>query len=166
MRFLALDFETANYQRNSACALGLVLVDGTSIIEEKYYLIRPLQKEFTFTYIHGITWSDVKNEPTFRELYPEIQGYFKKINFAAAHNASFDKSVLNKCCEHYKLSIPKVPFECTVKLSKEVWGLRYASLPVVCKHFRIPLTHHNAMSDTLACAKIMIKVIKSGYYND
>jgi len=34
MNFLALDFETANYYRDSACALGLVRVEDDKIVEQ------------------------------------------------------------------------------------------------------------------------------------
>ena len=33
MNFLALDFETANYYRDSACALGLVRVENDKIVD-------------------------------------------------------------------------------------------------------------------------------------
>ena len=33
MNFLALDFETANYYRDSACALGLARVENDKIVE-------------------------------------------------------------------------------------------------------------------------------------
>ena len=71
-RFAAIDFETADYGRDSACSLAVVLVDGTEIVEQHYYLIRPPRPRFEFTYIHGITWRHVAAKPTFRELWPEI----------------------------------------------------------------------------------------------
>jgi len=35
----------------------------------------------------------------------------------------------------------------------------------VCYYLKIPLNHHEALSDALACAKIMIKTIKRGYFD-
>jgi DNA polymerase-3 subunit epsilon len=44
MNFLALDFETANYYRDSACALGLVRVENNEIVDRASFLIRPPYK--------------------------------------------------------------------------------------------------------------------------
>ena len=40
--FVVLDFETADYGRDSACTVGIVKVQGAQIIHEENRLIRPL----------------------------------------------------------------------------------------------------------------------------
>jgi len=60
MKFTAIDFETANYYRDSACAVALVRVEGKKIVKKISYLIRPASNWFCFTDIHGISWQDVK----------------------------------------------------------------------------------------------------------
>jgi hypothetical protein len=35
-RFAALDFETADFGRDSACAVGVVVVDGTAVVDRGY----------------------------------------------------------------------------------------------------------------------------------
>lgn len=158
--FLAIDFETANYYRHSACAVGLVKVENCKIIRKKSFLIKPPQKEFYFSYIHGITWEDVKNELTFEELWPKMKSFFSGVDFLVAHNANFDKSVLRKCCEYYDIEFPQNDFLCTVQLSRRLWNIYPTNLPSVCNHFKIPLKHHDALSDTEACAQIMLRAIK------
>jgi DNA polymerase III subunit epsilon len=37
-KFAALDFETADYQQDSACALGLVRVEAGRIVQREYRL--------------------------------------------------------------------------------------------------------------------------------
>ena len=44
--FTAFDFETANYKRSSACAIGLVKVENGVIVEEKSFLIKPQPNYF------------------------------------------------------------------------------------------------------------------------
>ncbi len=90
MNFLAIDFETANYQKHSACSVGLVKVQNGVITEKVVHIIRPPSKEFVFTYIHGLTWTDVASSADFGKLWPKVQSLFKGIDFLAAHNASFD----------------------------------------------------------------------------
>ena len=96
--FTAIDFETADYGRDSACAVGLVRVENNKIVRSETHLIRPPRQTFIFTEIHGLTWADVKDAPTFKQLWHKLDGFFKGAEFLAAHNASFDEGVLNACC--------------------------------------------------------------------
>lgn len=157
-RFTAIDFETADYGRDSACAVGLARVEDGRVIKTAYRLIQPPRQDIRFTDIHGITWEDVENEPLFSEVWPGLADFFEGADFIAAHNAPFDKSVLYACCAAAGLGAPPQPFICTVKLSSTELGLKPATLSHVCHHLSIPLKHHNALSDAEACAKIMITV--------
>lgn len=154
--FVALDFETADYSRDSACALGLVRVENHQIVERAYCLIKPPRRKFVFTYIHGITWEDVANQPTFGELWPSFSPMLAGIDFLAAHNASFDRSVLHKCCEKAELEPPSIPFRCTVQLARQTWNIYPTKLNNVCDHLGITLKHHQAASDAEACALIVM----------
>ncbi len=154
--FLAIDFETANRDRNSACAIGLVRVANNMITHFESYLIKPPTNYFEFTYLHGISSNDVKDSPTFKELWPTISHHFRGIDFVVAHNATFDQSVLERSCSHYGIALPSITYNCTMKLSRRHWNIRPTKLSDVCRHFGIPLDHHQAASDTLACAKIML----------
>jgi DNA polymerase-3 subunit epsilon len=160
--FAALDFETADYGRDSACALSIVRANATGIQEQKTFLIRPPRREFVFTYIHGITWSDVATMPNFKGHWPEIFKMFEGVSFLAAHNAAFDRGVMAACCRQAGVQGLEHPYLCTVKLARRVWNLRPAKLPDVCRHLRIPLNHHDATSDALACASIVLAAIQNG----
>jgi DNA polymerase III subunit epsilon len=155
-RFIAIDFETANPEMKSACSLGIAVVENLSITEEFYTLIKPPADYFKFTYIHGIAWEDVKDKMTFNELWPDIQRYFCNIDFVAAHNVGFDRTVLKGCCSHYSINIPEVNYMCTWQLSRKRLRLKSNALDKVSAYFGIELDHHNALSDAIACAKIMI----------
>jgi DNA polymerase-3 subunit epsilon len=162
-RFAAIDFETANYSADSACAIGMVVVDGGRIVHKAYHLIRPPTQEFAFTHIHGLEWNDVHDEPTFDELWPELQKRMGIVHFFAAHNAPFDRKVLLACCERYGLPLVRHPFICTVQVAREVWDIRPTKLPDVCRHLEIPLRHHSADSDAEACARILIAARAAGW---
>ncbi len=159
--FVALDFETADCGSDSACALGLVRVEGLTIVERRSCLIRPPRASFTFSYIHGITWRHVKDQPAFAELWPGMAAMLEGVSFVAAHNAGFDRNVLRTCCEQALLPVPAIPFVCTVRLSRKTWRLRSAKLPDVCRHLGLPLRHHDAASDAEACARIVIAARES-----
>jgi DNA polymerase-3 subunit epsilon len=162
-RFAALDFETADYGRDSACALSIVTVEADQICDVWTTLIRPPRREFVFTYLHGIAWNHVKDKPMFGELWTEIAKRLDGVSFVAAHNASFDRSVLGACCAQAAIPPAKVPFLCTVRAARSLWGCRPATLSDVCRRLRIPLEHHNAESDARACARIVLAAREQGH---
>jgi|SRR5271157_3236071 DNA polymerase-3 subunit epsilon len=161
-RFAAIDFETADYGRDSACAVAVVVAEERNIVCKEYFLIRPPRKDFVFSYLHGITWRDVKDKPAFDEVWNRIRKQFAGIDFVAAHNASFDRGVLHTCCDNFGIKPPATEYLCTMKLSRRVWGIRPTKLSDVCRHLCIPLQHHDAASDALACAKIVLEASEKG----
>jgi DNA polymerase-3 subunit epsilon len=160
--FAAIDFETADYGRDSACAVAVVRVEKLRIVERVHYYIRPPRRNFVFSYLHGISWNDVVDAPTFRQLWPSLRKTLDGIDFLAAHNASFDQSVLRTCCQQARLTAPAFPFRCTVRLARMLWHIYPTKLPDVCRRLQIPLQHHDAGSDAEACARIMIAAIEAG----
>jgi len=158
--FVAIDFETADYGRDSACAVAMVQVVKDRIVARVYQLIRPPRRDFVFSHLHGITWKDVARKPRFAELWPELSKMIGSAAFLAAHNASFDRSVLTACCGMSGLQSPQTPFLCTVELARRVWNIYPTKLPLVCDRLGISLDHHNAASDAEACARIVLAARK------
>ena len=161
--FTAIDFETADYGADSACALALVHVRGVEIIGRDLFMIRPPRSRFAFTHIHGITWAHVRGEPSFAELWPEIAARLGPASVLAAHNAAFDRGVLSACCAAAGVPPPDLRFHCTVQLARRVWRLKRANLPAVCEHLGISLNHHDPASDAEACARIVIAARREGF---
>lgn len=154
--FVALDFETADRHPDSACAIGLVRVEQGEVRQTLHRLIRPPRKGMENSWVHGITWAQVANEPGFERVWREVRGLLDGAEFIAAHNAGFDKKVLNTCLVAAGQPEELRPFHCTVKLSRRVWKLPRHNLPSVCEHLQIALRHHDAASDAEACARIVI----------
>ncbi len=89
-----------------------------------------------------------------------MSAFLADTDYFVAHNAMFDKGVLETCCTKAGLRPPQLPFRCTVKLALQVWRLPSNKLNLVCQHLQIPLNHHNALSDAEACAKIVLEAGK------
>ena len=157
--YVAIDFETANAKRDSACSIGLTRVEAGEVVASCSHLIRTPTPEFDYfcTRIHGLRWRDVENEPTFDQLWPKIMPLFDGVRFIAAHNAPFDRSVLRALCELYGLAMPQPGFLDTVRLARKSWDLSSAKLSAVCSFLDIPLNHHDAGSDAEACARIILR---------
>lgn len=160
--FVAIDFETADYGRDSACAVGLVRVENGKIAAREHRLIRPPRRHIAFTYIHGIAWDDVKDAPAFCDAWPELRPMLEGAEFLAAHNAAFDRGVLNACCCSAGCHSPSQPWVCTVSLARKTWKLPSAALPNVCRHLGLTLRHHQALSDAEACANILLAALQDG----
>ncbi len=165
MNFVAIDFETANPNPDSACAIGLVKVENFQVVDRVEYLIRPPTNWFKFTYIHDIDWSMVVDKPTFAELQPQIDKFLAGADFLAAHNASFDRRVLAACRSTYRLDAIQHRFLCTVKLARQQWQINPTKLSDVCRRLGIKLQHHNALSDAHACAQIIIAAGSGAKFN-
>jgi DNA polymerase-3 subunit epsilon len=160
MDFVAIDFETAKYSRESACSVGLVKFRGGQVVDTFYSLIRPpvLYIRPDFTDIHGLTVEDVRDAPDFAELWEcRLRPFIGDLPLAA-HNAVFDMGVLRAALEWYELPIPPLPYFCTLKLARAAWPeLKSHALTSLGKHFGIIYDAHNALDDAQTCGTIAYK---------
>lgn len=162
MKFIAIDFETANSQRSSPCEIGLVKVENFEIVDRNSYLIKPRDNYFDFynTFLHGIDESMVENEPEFDIIYNKIKSDFESYPIIA-HNASFDISVLRHTLDLYGIEYPETDYSCTYQMSREALkGLFSFRLDSVCDYLGIKLDHHRALSDAEACAEVAISIFQ------
>lgn len=158
MQFTAIDFETANSSRGSACAVGLCTVQNGKIIRCVQHLIRPEPLYFSpFNIsIHGITEDDVADAPAFIELWPEILASIS--GPLVAHNASFDMSVIRRSLDDAGSDYPDVDYYCTRVLAKLTWpGMPTYGLDHMAQHLGITFQHHNAEEDARACACVALE---------
>lgn len=157
---LCLDFETANYDAASAIALGLCAVDaaGNTVFKQSW-LIRPEGRLYIrpdFIDIHGITPDMVRDAPTFRELWPTFAPWFDAAPLLVAHNAGFDRRILAGTLARAEIETFSKKWLCTVQLARRSWpGLFNHKLSTVCAHIGFDLNHHDAGSDSEACAHIL-----------
>ena len=99
MKYAALDFETAYWGPANACSLGIVVSDGTKIIDEWYHLIQPLSLNFDAgcMRVNGIHPEDVAGEDRFPAFWKDIADRLEG-NIVFAHNARFDMG--GACLRH------------------------------------------------------------------
>ena len=160
--FIAIDFETSGTERHYACSVGLVRVEGGRVAGTWRSLLRPPSSYVRFTDIHGLTWEMLRDAPTFREAWPAMSRFWTGAVGFVAHNAPFDRSVLEGCCEAFGCPCPTAPFYCTVKGSRRHMPLPSHRLDSLCAFLRIELDHHEALSDALACARIFLHLQAMG----
>ncbi len=162
-RFIAFDVETPNRDNNRMSAIGITVIEDGIITEEYYSLVDP---ETSFDYFNtkltGINEETVWNAPTFPEIWEQIEPVMSS-GLIVAHNAVFDLGVLKKCLSGYEIEWkPYVRYICTVQMGKRVLPNMSHKLDALCTHYDIDLDHHQAASDSRACAKILLKYIEDG----
>ena len=161
MNFVAIDFETANEGRNSACALGLAVVKEGAI-ETDYWRIRPPTLSFNpfNVHVHGLTADDVECMPRFDRIWPDVKPYLEGQTLVA-HGADFDMSVLRGALDEYGIAYPELSYFCTHALAKRVWpSLTHYGLDSLAAHIGLSFEHHDAEQDALACAHLALRCCK------
>ena len=165
MKVVAIDFETFNSSGDSACSVGVAVIEDHEITKTHHRLIRPPTNElnpYCFRH-HGICWDDVKREPDFKDVWSQVWNDIQDASYFVAHNAGFDQDVLSSCCDFHGIDPPESEFLCSLELAESFWSLETYKLNRVCEFLKIPLLHHNAQSDAEASAKILLRAMQHGY---
>lgn len=157
--FVAIDFETGDEKRDSACSVAIVRVEGVQIVESRVSLIKPPQRmDRRNIEVHGLRDADVARAGTFADVWPAFAPMLAGAGVIVAHNVPFDRSVLRACCEAAGLPVPSHPWADTVTLAKAKWRewMGY-KLDQCCQRLGIALAHHEAQSDAEAAAELYLR---------
>jgi len=161
--FAAIDFETANNERTSACSVGIVIVRNGEIVDRIYRLIRPEPNYYSWfcQKVHGLGDDDTCNAPVFSVVWSEIAPLIEGLPLIA-HNATFDISCLKALHRVYQIDYPDYEIYCTMQASRRVHKgiLPNHKLNTVSAYCGFDLTnHHHALADAEACAIIALQIL-------
>ena len=168
MKFLSIDFETANDSLMSACAIGSVYFEETKPESTNHSLIKPpifhrKLKEENFN-IHNIDYKTYSKGKNFKKVWSELTTQIPEINHEdtvfVCFNAIFDVSVLMNLLKKYKISKNFI-FVDPMQVAKQIWVDRESySLKNLCNDLEIELDHHNPLSDAKAAGILLIKQLQ------
>ena len=161
--YIVFDVETPNRSNDRMSAIGISAIKDNKIVANYFSLVDP-ETHFDYfnTKLTGIDADKVKGAPNFAELWKKIEPIMSK-GILVAHNAVFDMSVLRACLRDYGISRkPTAKYLCTVQIGRRVLPDIKHNLNVMCDHYGIALAHHQADSDSHACAEILLRYIESG----
>lgn len=166
--FVAIDFETANEQRRSACAVGLVRFNANGQVEDRFYsLLRPHPDVDYFnpvnTWIHGLTAADVADSPQWSEIAAEVEQFLADSPIVA-HNMAFDGYVLSDLASIYQSNPISNRRFCTARLARKILAaeLERKRLDDVFGYY-FPgeeFAHHEATADAEACGRIFARMLQ------
>lgn len=166
--FVAIDFETATSDPNSACAVGLAFVVGLEVVATLHRLIQPPGNQYAQgnIHVHGIYPEDTEHAPDFltvwQELHPMLAG-----KALIAHNARFDMSVIKASLaaygDPYVRQYADFKYIDSIAMARDLVPGR-KNLAACAQCLGIDLAHHhNAECDAIACAQIAIASIKASH---
>lgn len=162
-RFVAFDVETPNRLSNRMSAIGISVIEDGVIVDEYYSLVNP-ETHFDYfnTQLTGISEETVWDAPTFPEVWAQIEPILSD-GLLVAHNAVFDMGVLKKCLNAYEIDWkPYVRYICTVQMGRRLLPGMSHRLNALCDYYGIALDHHQAASDSRACAQILLRYLDAG----
>ena len=160
LNFTAVDFETANSKRESACSIGLVkVIDGVAV-ERASWFIQPGAGYDEFlewnTKIHGIYASDVASARQWADQLDELVAFVGD-DHLVAHNASFDMAVIKASSAAAQVETPDFAYACSLQIARRTYDLDSYRLPVAAAAAGFDsFAHHDALADAEACAAIVI----------
>lgn len=162
-RFVAIDFETMDSWRATICSVGIAVFENGVMTDTYYSLVCPPSKAENYHCykVHGLHYSDVKNSPSFSDIWPMINEKYIKDSPLVAHSASFERGCITAYGEAYGT---KTDYEYidTLDLSREklTW-IKGHSLDKTCEALNYNLKHHhNALEDAIACGEIYVRINK------
>lgn len=163
VKLCAIDFETANENPASICSVGIASMEDGCILDTYASLIRPAANVSRFSKrniaVHGIYPSDVRDAPSFYDVYGEITDILEG-SLVTAHNAAFDMNCLKAACLNCGLPVPHLRYFDTVQLSRFVFpALDSHRLNIVCDYMHVELDHHKADSDAYGCLMIAVNAM-------
>jgi DNA polymerase-3 subunit epsilon len=155
--FAAIDFETATAARDSACSVGIALVDEGAVSAVHSWLVRPPANEYASLNIkiHGITPDATAQAPSLRDAWPQIEPLLAGRTIVA-HNAPFDIGVLEASLGADFKREP-LRYACTLRLARLAWpGRSSYRLGDLGESLRIEFNAHDAGDDAAAAAKLAL----------
>lgn len=164
--FVAIDFETANQRRASACAVGLTKVLNGQIVDTFYTLINPEDDFDPFNiYIHGITEDMVKNSPNYYDVIQNVKLFIGELPLVA-HYAPFDMGVIRDSNDRYEVNNFKAYYFDSYYLAKQYMRSLSYKLNYLSNLLGIDFNHHNALDDSTACAKLILHLCNNNKCTD
>lgn len=164
-RYIVFDVETPNSLNDRISAIGVVVVEDQTVIQEYYTLVNPETHFDAFNIsLTGISPEDVADKPTFAEAWAELAPVFSS-GMLIAHNAPFDMSVLAKCLNAYHIDWqPYAYYACTCQMGRKCLpDAQNHKLNTLCTLLHLPLEkHHCALDDAKACAGLLIHYLAQG----
>jgi DNA polymerase III subunit epsilon len=161
-RVIYLDTETTGFgPRAEIVDIAVVSASGEVVLESLVQPTRSIPADVTA--IHGITDSDVKDAPAWRDLYQDLLRVLADRR-VVVYNVRFDQQMVNQACDRYALAAPPAEWECAMRKYAGFYGnwdpgkrwYRFQKLERAVLAFGAEPGGHRAAADAFACRAVVL----------
>jgi DNA polymerase-3 subunit epsilon len=165
---VVLDTETLGIKPDAGlCDIAVVAMDGLPVLNTLINPGRPIPAEASD--VHGIRDEDVRDAPTFADVYPDLCAVLTGRR-VVIYNRAFDAAVLDACCDRYELAaFGAASWECAMLAYSDFdgtrstnWrrpGMKWHKLGEACDAMGVRLTGaHRAMADAQATRLLVLQM--------
>jgi DNA polymerase-3 subunit epsilon len=115
---------------------------------------------------HGIFDKDIEDSPTIEQVLFDCVDFIDDSTLIA-HNALFDAGFLAKDMQLQGIDFSSSPIVDTCKFGRAVYKSikeedkkpKNYKLSTLCEFYKIPLSHHQAMDDTIGCLRMFAQML-------
>lgn len=162
LNFVAIDLETATFDRSSICEIGIAVVKNSKIVDKHSWLVKPKDNHYNpwNKRMHGITSEMTEDALSFKDIWKKVYPYLKD-TIVVSHNAGFDMYALRDAFENAGMEYPTFIILCSLRMANYTIESDSYSLDSLTNLLGIDLPHHYRATDgSVACAEIFIETIK------
>jgi len=174
-RIAVFDTETSGTTAHdcivSICWIIYAIIDREIVeLKRQYFIVKPTAKITALsTNIHHITDSIARNGTDTDEVMKAFVQDISTVDVLVSHNINFDLKMVQRSLDWCELKMPSVQCFCTMLNGKYVVNaknknnrIKAPKLSELYYHFfgEDFSGHHNAIEDTVACAKCYFKLLE------
>ncbi len=161
--YVALDVETANSDCASICQVGIAEFDSRGVPGRTWVSVVDPEDHFNAmnVAIHGIRPETVRDAPRFPEVMPEIRRLCS--DRIVVHHMPFDRLAVTGAAKRYGLPELRATWLDSARVARRAWerfSRRGYGLKNLASELRIPLRHHDALSDAIAAGSVVALAIE------
>ena len=161
--YVALDVETANSDCSSICQVGIAEFGSDRAVGRTWVSLIDPEDYFDWmnVSIHGINQEAVQGAPRFPDVLPEICELCN--DRIVVHHMPFDRVAIIRAAQRYGLSEPRAMWLDSARVARRAWerfSQRGYGLKNLASELKIPLQHHDALSDAIAAGSVVALAIE------
>lgn len=161
MDFVVIDVETANADLSSICQVGIASFCDGALADSWVSLVNP-QDYFSATNvsIHGIDNFQVKDAPTWVEVFPAIASRLQE-EIVVSHT-HFDRVAVERACSRSNLEACSCMWLDSARVVRIAWPEFSRSgygLSNMAAHFGITYQAHDALEDARCAGMLLLRVV-------
>ena len=159
---LVLDTETTGGAKyDEVIDLGIVVSGSGKVLFDEIFRPEVPVNEHAFK-VHGITDSRLVQANKFHTYAEQLYEILESAPLIV-WNSNFDERMMIQTFQKYGMPVPQMKFVCAMQKYKHYsWSPKVTSLTNACYAMRVQAGSHRAITDALACARVIFRVTR-GY---